>query len=864
MGQNRLAELVDFSCRDCAPADALVQLSRQTGVNIAFNDRLFARCAPVNIDSRQTPLRQVLEQISNCANVSFNFDGTQVVFFRKNQKYTLSGYVLDTETGERLIGASVRAVSEKNTGTVSNEYGFFSLRLDEGVYEISVSYIGYRQERQSIEIRRDRLIRFQLHPDNSLPEVVISEQENAETRQQKGGSPKYLSGSDLQTLPMPGGEADLLRQTALQPGIQTGVDGLGGLHVRGGNADHNLFLLDDVPVYSPSHALGLFSIYNPSTVSHVRLWKGDFPARYGGRVASVLDVRTRDGNMRDYHANVSAGLFASSASIEGPLERDKSSFLLGVRTTYLGPWVDFFSKKGNLLTFSGDKVNYRFYDANLKLNYALSDRDRVYFSYYAGGDRFRNNYIQVYNGTDAVVTDKYNITSEWGNAIAALRWNHLLNKNLFTNTTLRYSRFIYNSQLTFNSEALFPSGKYQILYDYAQLYQTLIRDISGKTDFSFYISDRLTLRWGFALTQHNFQPGALSVNFQLPGQSPTAIDSLANILQNNERITTNETEAYFDSEFEPLKNLHVEAGLNGSVFQGKYVNYRSLQPRLRLRWGRNSGWNIWGGYHQMSQYLHQIGSFNVSLPFELWVPSTQKVQPEQVRQFSAGISWQKRGWSWQAEAYDKNLDRVFTFLSSNDALFSGGAEDASGWEDRIASGTGRSKGIELVLEKNTGTFTGSIAYTFSKTTRTFPELNSGREFLFRFDRPHDIKIILQQRLNNWLDASAIWTYATGNPITLTGVKYSHQSVEGEVERQVYVYTEVNGYRLPDYHRLDLALNAHFNKRKSQHSIQLGVYNAYNRSNPFYLSIDSSSEIRGKAIQYTLLPLLPVFRYEIKL
>ena len=266
----------------------------------------------------------------------------------------------------------------------------------------------------------------------------------------------------------------------------------------------------------------------------------------------------------------------------------------------------------------------------------------------------------------------------------------------------------------------------------------------------------------------------------------------------------------------------------------------------------------------MSQYLHQIGSFNVSLPFELWVPSTQKVQPEQVRQFSAGISWQKRGWSWQAEAYDKNLDRVFTFLSSNDALFSGGAEDASGWEDRIASGTGRSKGIELVLEKNTGTFTGSIAYTFSKTTRTFPELNSGREFLFRFDRPHDIKIILQQRLNNWLDASAIWTYATGNPITLTGVKYSHQSVEGEVEREVYVYTEVIGYRLPDYHRLDLALNAHFNKRKSRHSIQLGVYNAYNRSNPFYLSIDSSSEIRGKAIQYTLLPLLPVFRYEIKL
>lgn len=865
MAQDRLAQPVNFVCLNCPPADALVQLSRQIGVNIAFNDRFFSRCDALNLDVKNESVGRLLDRISACAKVSYKFDGSQIVFFRKNTKYTLSGYVLDSETGERLIGASIRTLSEKNAGTVSNEYGFFSLRLDEGTYEVTVSYIGYRQERLTLEVQRDRLMRFRLQPDNKLPEVVVSDLVDPESKRQRGGSPKYLAGSDLKSLPMPGGEADLIRQTALQPGIQTGVDGLGGLHIRGGNADHNLFLLDDVPVYSPSHALGLFSIYNPSMVSNVRLWKGDFPARYGGRVASVLDVRSRDGNFREHHASVAAGLFASSVALEGPIVKDKSSFLLGVRSTYLGPWVNFFSKKGNLLNFSGDKVNYRFYDANLKLNYVLSDKDRIYISYYSGGDRFRNNFIQLYNDPDAVITDRYNVTSEWGNSIAALRWNHLLSKNLFTNTTLRFSRFEYGSQLAFNSEALyFPSNKYEILYDYAQLYQTLIRDISGKTDFTFYISNRLTLRWGAAITQHNFQPGALSVNFQLPGQSPTSIDSLENILQNNERITANETEAYFDSEFQPVRNLYVEAGLNGSVFQGENVNYRSLQPRLRIRWGKASGWNVWGGYHRMTQYLHQIGSFNVSLPFELWVPSTQKVQPEEVQQFSTGISWQNRGWTFQAEAYDKNLDRVFTFLSSNDALFTGGAEDASGWEDRIASGTGRSRGIELVLEKNTGATTGSIAYTFSKTTRIFPEVNSGREFLFRFDRPHDLKISLQQRLNAWLDVSAIWAFATGNPVTLTGVKYKHQSVEGEVEREVFVYTEVNGYRLPNYHRLDLALNMHFGRKKYKHDIQLGVYNAYNRSNPFYLSIDAASEIRGKAIQYTLLPLLPVFRYEIKI
>ena len=863
--QDRLSQPVNFTCRSCQPGDALIQLSRQTGVNIAFNDRFFNRCENIDIDARNEPMARLLERISACAKVSFKYDGTQVVFFRKNSKYTLSGYVLDAETGERLIGASIRAMADKNIGAVTNEYGFFSLQLDEGVYEVSISYIGYRQERTSLDMQRDRLMRFRLQTDNNLPEVVVSDLNDPETKRQKGGSPKYLAGSDLKSLPMPGGEADLIRQTALQPGIQTGVDGLGGLHVRGGNADHNLFLLDDVPVYSPSHAIGLFSIYNPSIVNSIRLWKGDFPARYGGRVASVLDVRSRDGNFKNYHASVAAGLFASSAAVEGPLVKDKSSFLLAVRSTYLGPWVDFFSKKGNLLNFSGDKVNYRFYDANLKLNYVLSDRDRVYISYYTGGDRFRNDFDQLYSDPDALITDRYNVASDWGNAIAAVRWNHLLNNKLFTNSTLRYSRFNYGSQLSFNSEALYyPSNKYEILYDYAQLYQTLIRDISGKTDFTFYVSNKLTLRWGAAVTQHNFQPGALSINFQLPGQSPTSIDSLENILQNNERVTANETEAYFDSEFEPLKNLHIEAGLNGSVFQGKNVNYRFLQPRFRARWGKATGWNVWGGYHQMAQYLHQIGSFNVSLPFELWVPSTRKVQPELVRQFSGGISWQNRGWTVQAEAYDKNLDRVFTFLSSNDALFTGGAEDASGWEDRIASGTGRSRGIELVLEKTSGFTTGSIAYTFSKTTRTFPEINSGREFLFRFDRPNDLKITVQQRVNNWLDVSAIWAFATGNPITLTGVKYRHESVEGEIEREVYVYTEVNGYRLPNYHRLDLAMNLHFNRKKLKHDFQLGVYNVYNRSNPFYLSIDTASEIRGKAIQYTLLPLLPVFRYEIKI
>jgi hypothetical protein len=265
----------------------------------------------------------------------------------------------------------------------------------------------------------------------------------------------------------------------------------------------------------------------------------------------------------------------------------------------------------------------------------------------------------------------------------------------------------------------------------------------------------------------------------------------------------------------------------------------------------------------MAQNLHQIGTFNVSLPFELWVPSTRRVPPEIVWQTSAGFGWKGGQWAFQVEGYIKRMPRVLTFISANDALFAGGAVDASGWEDRIALGTGSSEGLECNIEKTKGRFRGSIAYTLSRTDRFFPELNAGRTFPFRFDRRHDLKITLRQQIFDWLEADVIWAVASGNPITLAGVKFQHESVEGEVDREVFFYTEVNGYRLPTYHRLDAAVNAHWGKKGVKHGIQLGVYNVYNRSNPFYLFVDAGSSTKGKAVQYTLLPILPAFRYELK-
>ncbi len=863
IAQQPLPQTVDFECSNCLPSDALVKLSRQTGVNIVFSERFFSQCDRVDVQVQGISFVALIEQLSTCAKVSYKVIDNQIVFFRKSSKYTLSGYVQDAETGERLMGASIKAVTEKNIGAISNEFGFFSLKLEEGEQKVTVTLIGYRSHNMNVLLSGDRFATVKLRPSISLPEVVISSLPDAEDGMHGVESQHYLPVNEMRSLPMPGGEADLLRMAALQPGIQTGVDGVGGLHVRGGNADQNLILLDDVPVYNPGHALGLFSIFNPSMVSNARMWKGDFPARYGGRASSVVDVRTRDGDLQEYHVGASAGLFASSLTAEGPIVRDRSAFLVAGRITYLEPWIRFFSKRGNLITFSGDNAGYRFYDLNAKLNYVVNDRNRLFFSYYYGGDLFQNEFEQYYNDPEGYQTDRFRLNTDWGNQIAAFRWNHVMSKNLFLNSTLRYSRFTYQSRMGYNSTFLFSNGKQSTLADYGLLYQTFIRDWSGKADFTYYPDDRVTLRWGGSYTLHDFRPGAISVNFLQPGQSPISIDSLANLLDNNERLGADEAEGYIDAEFIPIKNWRIEAGVNASMFTVKNTNYQALLPRFKMHHSGPKGWSQWAGYHENTQYLHQIGSFNISLPFELWVPSTQKVPPEQVWQLSAGLGRQRRGWGWQVEGYYKRFDQVLTFLTSNDALVTGGAEDASGWEDRIAVGEGDSRGVEFTIEKTSGNTTGSIAYTLSEATRQFPEINSGQTFPFRYDRRHDLKITVHQRINAWLDADLVWIYATGNPITLTGVKFTHQSPGNDIDREVFVFTEVNGYRLPDYHRLDLALNAHFMTGRVWNGIQLGVYNVYNRYNPFYLYVDARSGVEGRAIQYTLLPILPSFRYEIR-
>lgn len=844
-------------------------LSQVSGVNIVFPEKLFEGCPPQRIQISARPLEEVLLLITGCVPIEYKVFGQTLALTRRVERASFSGYVRDAKTGELVIGAQVFLGNEFNRyGAVTNEYGFFSIALEQGKYLCQIAGLGYHLHSVRMDVFADQLTVFSLQPDVLLPEVVVTAlQERAGW---EGGAPESTAGAlplnRLQTVTSPGGEPDLLRMVALEPGIQTGVDGIGGMHIRGGNADQNLFLLDDVPVYNPSHALGMLSIFNPDNISQVRLWKGDAPVRYGGRNSGVLDVRTRDGNLHEHHALVSAGLFASTLTLEGPVVRDKSALLLSGRTSYFQPWLRSLSRDADIAAFTGDKVLYRFFDVNAKWNHQFSPRNKLYLSVYHGGDAYSDVFRQESETRQGVVGEVFDISSSWGNTVAALRWNHLSGQKLIINTVARYSNFHYRSRQAYQS-TFFPEGGGALkLFNYGELYQTDIEDWSVKTDFTWYPSNSLIFRWGASYTYHEFRPGALTVNYLQPGQTPSTADSIASAQLNNDRRLAKNLDAYLDADWQLSGSVRLEAGLRAIRFRQHTALYPDVQTALRLLYQPSSSWRYWAGFNRNVQNLHQIGTYNIGLPFELWVPSTTKVGPEVVHQFSAGGTFSKGRSILTMELYDKYFDGLLTLLYAGvgGGLFSGGSEDARSWEDRSAAGTGRSYGAEWSYRYHAPKGNAFVSYALSKATRQFADINSGRPFPFRYDRRHVLTVGGNRKLNRWMAADLTWVFSSGYPITLTGLQYQHQTPTSLPGREVLLYTEVNGYRLPAYHRLDASLLFNWRCKKVYQQLQVGVYNAYNRSNPFYLLVDPNSIIPGKALQYTLLPTLPVLNYKVKI
>ena len=764
------------------------------------------------------------------------------------QKFTISGYVKDAASDETIIAANMLVIG-KNSAIISNQYGFYSITLAKGVYQITTSHVGYRSKTFKIDLSADTSINISLNSGTALSDVVVvysTKRENNVKGAQMGKI--TLPIEQIKSVPAFLGEVDLLKVVQLLPGVRNAGEGSSGIYVRGGGPDQNLILLDDAIVYNTGHLFGFFSIFNADAIKNVSLIKGGMPAQYGGRLSSVLDVSMKEGNNQKYQVEGGLGLIASRLSVQGPIKKDKSSFIISARRTYVDALAKGFIKKTSAFYGSG----YYFYDLNAKANYKFSEKDRVYLSGYFGRDVF--NFV---NGRQSL---KVNIP--WGNATGTLRWNHVFNKKLFANTTLVYNdyNFTFNG-LQNNFEIKLASG---------------IRDVSLKQDFDLYPASNHKLKFGWLYTYHRFKPSVVS------GKQ----DSVVFNPLNAQIKFAHEAAVYVQDDWDISNKIKINAGLRYSGFQqiGAYKIYNTdafgnrldstvfkkgeavktyggLEPRLTMRYEVKEGTSFKASVTRNLQYIHLVSNSGTTLPTDLWVPSTYKVKPQISWLYAAGLfkNFKENSYETSLEVYYKKMDNQIEY---REGYTPNTLKDT---EDDFTFGRGWSYGTELFINKVKGRLTGWIGYTLSWTWRKFDRLNEGNKYPAKYDRRNDMSIVALYDLNKKWKFSATFVYGTGNATTLPQRFY----VIGGVLSQEY--SNINQYRLPSYHRLDLSavLTPKKNEgRKLKTEWVFSVYNAYSRQNPYFIYYDQTGSpydgsLKVQAKQVSLFPIIPAVTWNFK-
>ena len=772
------------------------------------------------------------------------------------QTFTLSGYIQDSATGEKLIGANIFSVKSLQ-GTTTNTYGFYSITLPQGVYGITFSFIGYQSQTKKIQLNKDRSLNINLAPSINLSQVEVTADKMDHEVKSSQMSSVNLSVKKISKLPALLGEVDVIKTLQLLPGVQSGTEGSSGLYVRGGGPDQNLILLDGTPVYNVSHLFGFFSVFNVDAIRNINLIKGGFPARYGGRLSSVLDISLKEGNMKKMKGSGSIGIISAKMTLEGPIVKDKTSFIISARRTYLDALIQPFLRSVN--NDENAQQGYYFYDLNAKINHKFSDKDRLYLSAYMGQDKFYNNvkpYEYLYDGT--VYTEESKAGLQWGNIISALRWNHQWNKKLFSNTAITYSNYDFDVHQFQQKITKSDSGTNTEMNSLK--YFSGIEDVLAKVDFDFLPNPNHYIRFGVSNIYHTFKPG-ISV-YKIQSAMQGAMDTLTGA----KKIYGNEYALYLEDDYKISANLKANVGIR---YSGFYVNgklYHSLQPRLSVRYLLNETTSLKASYARMQQYIHLLTNNTIGLPTDLWVPATDKVAPEQSQQVALGISKTfANKYQLSVEGYYKIMNGIIEYKDG--ASFMG---SSVGWEDKVESGKGWSYGGEVFFEKKFGTFTGWIGYTLSWTNRQFKNINGGRVFPYKYDRRHDISIVMMVPLGKKWNFSATWVYGTGTAHTLPTERYfgditSFSPYEGNFGANGGPFSgelehvgERNSIRAAAYHRLDLGFQKTSKKKWGELLFNFGLYNAYNHKNPFYYYIGYDSRGNRALRRVTLFPLIPSF------
>lgn len=759
---------------------------------------------------------------------------------------TISGYIEDTETGERLIGVNVY-VPGSNHGTSTNAYGFYSLALPSGEYTVTASFIGYDTDKFSANLSNGSVAHnFLLKPSSAqLDEVEVTATEIP--LEQAEMSTISLSIPEIQKMPAFMGEVDIIRAIQLLPGVQSGTEGTTGFYVRGGSPDQNLILLDGVPVYNASHLFGFFSVFNSDAIKNVTLTKGGFPARYGGRLSSVLDINMKEGNMKEFHGAGSIGLISSKLTLEGPIIKDKTSFIISGRRMYYDLLLKPFLPKGL-------NVGYFFGDVNLKVNHIISPKDRLYLSYYGGKDKYYYHQDRTLGSIDTTIGSIQEYSEQylqWGNQTGSVRWNHLFNSRLFGNLTASYTR--YKFEVGYNYEKNFTQNGMDQTHNEGFNYLSLIEDYGLRYDLDFNLNQNHYLKGGLGYTYHTFRPGAAVIT---SGYNQDLVDSTLNLSQT---IFSNEIFSYLEDDWTLNDRWRANMGLHYSQYFVNGITYKSLQPRISLRYLINDEWAVKGSYSYMNQYIHLLSNTGIGLPVDLWVSSTDKVKPQIAQQIALGSTkhFSNNKLEFTVEAYYKWMDQLITYQQGS-SFVSGGD-----WQNNVeANGKGNAYGAEFLLRKNKGKTTGWIGYTLSWSNRQFENINYGEKYPYRYDRRHDISIVLNHKFNEKIDIGATWVYNTGNSFTAPQSDYYlNGNLMSSYTPIVYTnYTTRNELKMPAYHRLDLSINFHKKKKWGERIWNVSIYNVYSRNNPFYLYVD---KVDKSVWQQSLFPIIPSFSYIFK-
>lgn len=761
-----------------------------------------------------------------------------------SQKYTISGYIQDLTSGEKLLAANVYE-AKNGTGSTSNTYGFFSITLPADSVDLTFSYIGYQATTVRFLLNKDTNLVINLDPSLSLETVEVTAERFEKIEESSQMSRMEVPVEQIKKLPALLGEVDVLKTLQLLPGVQSGGEGQSGLYVRGGSPDQNLVLLDGVPVYNVSHLLGIFSVFNADAIKNVTLTKGGFPARFGGRLSSILEINMKEGNLQEFHGEGSIGLISSKLSLEGPLDKGKTAFLLSGRRTYadliFAPII-----KASQTESEEIKIKLFFYDLNAKLQHKINDKHRLFLSAYSGADVFGNTYREG--------DESYETGIDWGNLISALRWNWQINNKLFANTTLTYSR--YQIDFFIGNEFRDTDG----ISRFDAKYLSGIKDLAAKVDFDYIPNPRHYIRFGLSATNHEYSPGALALKNAAPDFK------LDTIIGSNKAYST-EYDAYIEDDMN-LGALKANLGIHLSAFQVGEKWYSSFQPRLGLRYLLENNTAIKASFSTMWQYINLLTSESINLPTDLWVPSTARILPQESWQAALGVArtFQDK-YEISLEGYYKKMDNVLSYKEGASFLF--GFE--SDWQDQVTQGEGESYGLEVFLQKKKGRTSGWIGYTLSWNWRQFDEINNGKRFPFRYDRRHDISIAVTHEINDHITLSGAWVYGSGNAITLPLYRYaigawpSGSNGENYFE-EVESGGEKNAFRMTDYHRLDLSIAFRKQKKNWERTWTIGLYNAYYHRNPYYVISDfdyTSGQQRRVFKEISILPIIPSVSYGFK-